>query len=432
MLPNEAVKASGTFLGVMKMRPHTFLLFVLIFSAMAVAQVSDEKEAQQALKGGEKVSTALATVTSTAISPLVGVCVMGAWQYYHTPQAQRDQLSFIQKPKFWIPIFLLLVLIFIKDTFGGFAPFIKKPLDAVEVLFVNHAALVLVAFPFVLNQVSRVLGFASWKGLFACLFNLPVVYAATPGSSVMHTGVSATTAALYTVVGLVVTCVVWLVGQAFDVMVLISPFPLLDLLLKAVRTAIFGLLAATALISPQLGLLLSLVIIIISVRLFGWALRLSFFGAMFAWNLLRLLTREEQVTIQPGARVPAFSARAGKLPQRTYGHLSLCDDGSLLFYYRHLLLGPQKTVALGRAEIFAVGRGVLFPTIIEPIESADRNQVRFRLLPTFHGVEESVRICLGMSEVRDLSWTSGLRAFWKFMIDETESIAGTKSLGANT
>ena len=209
------------------MRWHLFvMLSVIIFAVIALAQMSGNQQAQNALKSGEKVSTALATVTSTAISPLVGVCVIGAWQYYHTPKVQRDQLPLIQKPKFWIPILLLLALIFIKDTFGGFVPLIKKPLDAVEVLFVNHAALVLVALPFVLNQVSRVLGFASWKGLFACLFNLPVVYAATPGSSATHSAVSAATAGLYTVVGLIVTCVVWLVGQAFDVMVMNQSFSL--------------------------------------------------------------------------------------------------------------------------------------------------------------------------------------------------------------
>src|SRR6516162_9710902 len=154
----------------MKMRWHLFvMLSVIIFAVIALAQMSGNQQAQNALKSGEKVSTALATVTSTAISPLVGVCVIGAWQYYHTPKVQRDQLPLIQKPKFWIPVVLLLALIFIKDTFAGFVPLIKKPLDAVEVLFVNHAALVLVALPFVLNQVSRVMGFTSWRELFSYL-----------------------------------------------------------------------------------------------------------------------------------------------------------------------------------------------------------------------------------------------------------------------
>src|SRR6516225_7867812 len=233
---------------------------VLVIGAVAVAQTGDQ-EAQQALQSGEKISTALATVTSTAISPLVGVCVLGIWTYYRTPRAQRDHLPLIQKPKFWIPVLLLLVLIFIKDTFGGFAPLIKKPLDAIEVLFVNHAALVLVAFPIVLEQVARVMGFQSIKGLFAYMLSGPAVYAATVDTAGMHHAFSVATAIFYTVIGFAVTCVVWLVGHAFDVLAMVSPFPFLDFLLKAARNGIFAVLAITAIISPQLGVLLSLGII---------------------------------------------------------------------------------------------------------------------------------------------------------------------------
>src|SRR6516162_6896244 len=145
--------------------PRSFILVGILICALVPMVQTDEQESQQALRSGEKISTALATVTSTAISPLVGVCVMGVWQYYHTPRPQRDQLSLTQKPKFWIPIIVLLLLILLKDTVGGFAPMIKKPLDAAEVLFVNHAALVLIAFPVVLNQVARVMGLESLRGL---------------------------------------------------------------------------------------------------------------------------------------------------------------------------------------------------------------------------------------------------------------------------
>ena len=401
------------------------VLGLLLFAAIAVGQQKDDdQQAQTALKGGEKVSTALATVTSTAISPLVGVCVIGAWQYYHTPKVQRDQLPLIQKPKFWIPILILLVLIFIKDTFGGFAPLIKKPLDAAEVLFVNHAALVLVAFPFVLEQVSRVMGFTSWKGLFAYILSGPVVYAATPETSAVQHAFSIATAVLYTVVGIVVTFVVWLVGHSFDVLAMISPFPFLDFLLKAVRNAIFAILAVTASLSPKIGLLLSLVVILFSFLIFGWALRMAFFGTVFAWSLLRVLVMEAQEKPNRGDPVKVFTARVGKLPRRTYGHLLLSDDGTLLFRYRRLLVGPPNTVKVGRAESFAVGQAIFFPTVIEPIESTGKHQVTFRLLPIYRGAEHSVRECLELAEVRDLRWTKGIRAFWKFVTEGGESPAG--------
>jgi hypothetical protein len=392
------------------------LVGVLIWAVVPLVQ-TDEQEAQQELRSGEKISTALATVTTTAISPLVGACFMGVWQYYRTPRAQRDELPLIQKPKFWIPIMLLLVLIFIKDTFGGFAPLIKKPLDAAEVLLVNHAGLVLIVFPVVLHQVERVMGFQSLRELFACMLSEPVVYAATAQTSGVPHAFTVATAILYTVVGLAVTFAVWLVGHSFDVLVLISPFPFLDLLLKATRNTIFAVLAITALVSPHLGLLLCLGLIIISFLIFGWALRTAAFGTVFALGLLRALLFDVQDKPHPGEGVPAFAARVPKVPQRTYGRLHAGQDGTLMFGYRRLLVGPDKKVLVGKASSFEVGQGILFPSVIEPIESARTHRVVFRLLPTHRGAEESVCACLELAQVRDIRFTKGLRSFWKFVTE---------------
>ena len=398
------------------MRRWFILLGVLIFPFVVVGQ-TDEQEAQQELRSGEKVSTALAAITSTAISPLVGVCVLGMWQYYHTPPEQRDQLPLIQKPKFWIPIMVLLVLIFIKDTVGGFAPLIKKPLDAVEVLLVNHAALVLIAFPVVLEQVARVMGVQSLRGIFGYLLSQPTVYAATAQTSGVHHALSVATAVLYTVVGLIVTFVVWLAGHSLDVLALISPFPFLDFWLKIIRNTIFAVLAVTAVISPHLGLVLCLTVIVFSFLVFGWALRTAVFGTVFAWELLQVLLFDVQSKPKPGESVPAFSTRVRKVPRRTYGRLYAGPDGSLLFGYRRLLVGPEKKVTVGKASSFEVGQGVFFPSVIEPIESAGKHRVVFRLLPTHRGAEESVRSCLELAQVRDVRFTRGLRSFWAFVTE---------------
>jgi hypothetical protein len=400
--------------------PRLFLVLGLVMCALVTMVQTDEQEAQQALKSGEKISTALATVTTTAISPLVGVSVIGAWRYYRTPRAQRDQLPLIQKPKFWIPIIAVLVLIFIKDTFGGFAPLIKKPLDAVEVLFVNHAGLVLIAFPVVLNEVARVMGLESLRGLFAYLPGEPVVYAAATQTSGVHHVVTVATAVLYILVGLAVTVAVWLVGHSFDVLILISPFPFVDFLLKAIRNTIFAVLVITALISPHFGLLLCVGLIVISFLIFGWALRTAVFGTVFALGLLRVLLFDAQDKPNPGESVPAFSARVRKVPRRTYGRLHTGQDGTLMFGYRRLLVGPKKEVLVGKVSSFEVGQGILFPSVMEPIESAGKHRVAFRLLPTHRGAEESVRACLELARVRDIRFTKGLRSYWKFVTESGE------------
>ena len=404
------------------MRRWISLSVVLIGVVMfASAQTGGTDESTQALKSGESVTKALATVTSTAISPLVGVSVMGAWQYFRTPKPQRTQLPFFDKPYFWAPTMVLLVLIFIKDTIGGFAPLIKKPLDAIEVLFVNHAAVILIVFPVVMNQVARVMGYTSLKGLFAQLLSGPVVYAATVDTAGVHHAFSVATALLYMAAGFVVAGVVWLLGHCFDVLALISPFPFVDFLLKLVRNIIFAILLGASIISPHLGMLLSLVVIIVSFMAFGWALRLSVFGVLFAWSMLQMIVWEirEKPSREKGVR--AFSGGVKNVKRRTYGRLTPREDGSLVFAYRRLLIGPEKTVVLGRTGSFAVGRGIFYPTLVEPIESADKNRVVFRLLPTYRGVEEEVRACLECAAVQDLRFTKGLRSFWKFVTEGDEA-----------
>jgi hypothetical protein len=161
--------------------------------------------------------------------------------------------------------------------------------------------------------------------------------------------------------------------------------------------------------------------------MFGWALRLAFFGTVFAWGLLRALVMHERVTPSSGDRVSAFTARVSKVPRRTYGHLSLGEDGTLQFCYRRLLVGPQTTVRIGHAKSFAVGQGVFAPTVIEPIESTDKHHTAFRLLPTYRGSEKSLQTCLDLGQVCDLRWTKGLRSFWKFVTSGGESVANAPS-----
>ncbi|HZD31192.1 MAG TPA: hypothetical protein VE779_05980, partial [Candidatus Angelobacter sp.] len=312
------------------------------------AQTAEPNESAAAMKSGESVSRALATVTSTAISPLVGVSVMGAWQYFKTPTPQRQQLPFFDRPYFWAPIMMLLVLIFIKDTFGGFVPLIKKPLDAIEVLLVNHASLILIVFPVVMNQVAKVMGAPSLRSLFAQVFTGPVVYAATVETPGIHHAFSVATAVLYLIVGFAITGVVWLLGHCFDVLALISPFPFVDFLLKAMRNGVFAVLLGASIVSPKLGLLLSLVVIIVAFLAFGWALRLSFFGTLYAMSLLEMLLLDVQAKPSQDG-VHAFSAGVKGISKRTYGKLMPRPDGSLVFAYRRMLVGPQKTVTIGRA-----------------------------------------------------------------------------------
>src|SRR5260370_18077239 len=101
---------------------------------------------------GPQIARAVATVTGTAISPLFGVCVLGAYTYLKTSPAGRASLPFYCSPVFWIPLAVLVTLVMLKDTVGAAAPLLKKPLDAIEILGVNKAALLFAVLPVVWNE----------------------------------------------------------------------------------------------------------------------------------------------------------------------------------------------------------------------------------------------------------------------------------------
>jgi len=399
------------------------VLIGLLVQGVGTLAQSELGKASGAIGKGQSVSTALATVTGTAISPLVGVCAIGIFDYYRTPKEQRGNLPVYEKPKFWIPIGILLILIFLKDTVGGFAPLIKKPLDAIEVLLVNKAALVLVGFPILFHEVARVFGLDSVAQLFALITPkfLPVVYAASAvdvGSTARAVG-NATLAIVMIAVGMITMIVVWMVGQALDVLALLSPFPFLDFLLKAVRNGIFVALAVTTVVSREAGLVFSLAIILVSFLIARWSFRLMVLGIVFSWGLLRLLVFGSLVTPTSGDSVSAFSAGIKEVPKRTYGWLRLESDRTLAFRYRPWLVGATRTVNLGAASAYDVGKGLFFPSIVKPNLRADVYSMVLRLSPVYRGAEEAVRTTLELGSTRDIRWSKGMKSYWKWLTEES-------------
>jgi hypothetical protein len=372
---------------------------------------------------GQQISSALATITSVSVSPLVGVCLLGIWEHYRSGKADREKLPLYTRPVFWIPVGILLVLILLKDTLGGFAPLVKKPLDAAEVLLVNKASLVLVVFPVLIHQVARLMGAQSLSGPLALILasSHPVVYAAELEGSGLHAAGHVALGALLLAVGSVTVVVVWMVGHAFDVLALLSPFPFLDLLLKGFRNAVFGALAVTAVLNWKLGLAASLVVIAICLALVGWAYRLLIFGVRFSWDLLRLLVLEWRRQPSPDKPILAFAARGlTGVPRRTYGRLSRDSEGALVFHCRRFGVGRGRGLRVGNAAEYEVGKGLLYPSIVSPKVGSNKYQLVFRLLPGYAGSERGVQTCLGLAGVRDIRWSKGLLSFWKWLAEDSE------------
>jgi hypothetical protein len=408
------------------------LTLILAFSCQPLAAQSSASDqtgdTASIMNRGQQISSAVATVTSVSVSPLVGVCVLGIWEYYRSSRADREKLPLYTRPVFWIPVGVLLVLILFKDTVGGFAPLVKKPLDAIEVLLVNKASLVLIAFPILFHQVARLMGAQSLSDVFALLLGSaqPVVYAAGPDGGVLHTASHVALGAFLLAVGSVTVVVVWLVGHAFDVLALLSPFPFVDLLLKGFRNAIFVGLAVTAAINWRLGLAASLLVIVVSLALVGWAYRLLVFGVRFSWDLLRVLIMEWRRQPSPDKPILAFAARGlGSVPRRTYGKLSRDSEGALVFQCRRFGVGPGRGLRLGNATEYEVGKGLFYPGIVSPNADGSKYQLMFRLLPGYVGSETAVQACLGLAGVRDIRWSRGMLSFWQWLARDSDEVTAT-------
>lgn len=352
------------------------MVSLMLFLALPV--VAGAKSSVDVLTRGQQISTAIATVTSTAISPLLGVCLLGIYDYARATPAERASLPFYSHPQFWIPIAVLLVLIFFKDSIGATVHPLKKPLDAIEVLVVNKAALVLIAFPVMFHEVSRLTGIRDISELIQ-----PVVYAATPGA--LETAGHWGAAGLMLLAGTIITLVVWVVGHAADVVALLSPVPFLDLAVKGSRAAVLLAVAACAVLNPTLGLIASGVVIGVCAVLFWLALRVLILGTVFAWDVLF----PGRVAVANG-EVRAFTVgRIRGMPRLTLGKLTRDSNGILEFRYR------ARRIRLEDASAYDVGRGILYPTVVL------QSKLQFRLLPRYRGSEEAVRAALGLAGVKD-------------------------------
>jgi hypothetical protein len=372
-------------------------------------------ETDRVLSRGQLISTAVATITSTAISPLLGVCVFGIYDYVTTPEPERAGLPLYSKPQFWIPVGILLGLLFLKDSIGAIVPMVKKPLEALQVLVLSKASLVLIAFPVMLHQVAKVLGMKDVAGI-STLFGgaiEPVVHAA--GASTFGAPGHVALVFFLVLAGGLVTFVVWLVGHAIDVLVLLSPFPVLDLGLKGFKTAVVLTIAGISLVNPRAGLAVSLVVIAVCVWLFSRAFRLALLGTLFAWDLIRLLLHGDHHWGDVRRSILAFTAgKTRGLPKQTLGQLSRNARGILEFRYRRMGFGPVRLIRLDAAAKYELGRGLLYPSVLLPSSAGSDYALQFRLLPRYRGSEEAIRAALGLAVVRELAFTKGLRTLWRW------------------
>jgi hypothetical protein len=364
----------------------------LIGPQRALAAARTETPSAKIPSPGVEVAQTISTVTGVAISPLLGMSAVGAWQWVKAPAARRSSLPWFAQPWFWIPALVLVGLCMAKDTLGTAAPTVlKKPMDVAEA--VEH-------------KISGLIAAGLFVPLVAMVFHAP----ATDGASLGGTGLAMINLsplynALMIPVALAVFGIVFLASNAINILILLSPFTTVDAALKLFRGALLTSVVATALSGPVIGAVWALGLVLISSLIAGWSFRLSVLGLISLWDVLTF--RSGRFTPDAVANSMFLSRPLDKVPIRTYGQLERDAAGRLVFRYRPWLVLPARALPLPPGA-YAIAHGLLWSEIAR----VEDEQLRGLLLlpPRCRSHEAQLVQVYALTGVRP----AGLRAVWRW------------------
>jgi len=362
------------------------LLFLTLFQGPKV-------EAANLKPPGVAAAETISQVTGIAISPLLGVGAVGAVRYFKTPEPQRARLSWYAQPWFWGPALFVVGLCFLKDALGPAVPTaLKKPFDIVEVFENKLSGLIATGaiIPMALEMFRSV---------------APETEASLAGSGLAMMDPNQIWGALMVPFALLAYGIVFIVSHAINILILISPFATVDAALKAFRLFLLTSIAGSSMLSPKLGAVWAVFIILCCIPFAGWAFRLAVYGHVLSWDLLTFARRRARVS--PEGTRAFLSRKVSGVPRRTLGTVFRDDSGQLMFRYRPFLILPARTLPLPEAR-HAIGRGFLHPELLEVNGDATDDILDFP--PRYNTHEDGLATAHRVGDVRDI----GLRAAWSW------------------
>ena len=344
---------------------------------------------------GVELANAISVITGAAISPLLGVSAVGVWKYLHaqTPE-QRARLPWFAQPWFWIPAFVLVIACFLKDTLGLAAPrLLKKPLDVADTI--GH-------------KINGLIAAGAFVPLIAAVFQSAAPDSSLPGSNGFLAAIDLSWLgnSILVPIAMLAFFIVFLASNAINVLILLSPFAIVDAALKGFRLLVLLTVTATAFANPWLGAAWALIVIAFAYLIAGWSFRLSHFGLAFIWDCVTLRRRRFQP--DKSANRMFLARQINKVPARTYGKLLRDDQGSLVLKYRPWLVLPERALVLPEGS-YTIARGLFYSQIMR-VEGPGLAAV-ILLPPRYRGHEEELVSMYGLAGVRD----AGLRAVSRWL-----------------
>jgi len=343
---------------------------------------------------GIQAAQTVSTMTGLAISPLLGVGAVGAYQWWHAPKEERPHLHWFARPWFWIPALLLAGAVAAKDILGTAAPTaLKKPFDVAEAIE---------------NKVSGLIVAGAVIPFIVAVFPESTEQASLATAGLAGIDPAAVGNALLVPFAIAAFAIVWLGSHAINILILLSPFTTVDAALKAFRLGLLSLLTATSFANPYLGAGLSLLLLGVAFFIAGWSFRLLIFGNLYVWDFVTA-RRKRFHPFRDGNRM--FTARKiNQVPVRTYGWLSRGEDGTLQFEYRPWLVLPRQVLQLP-AGSYVVGQGFFHSEVSR--EQGDELESMLTLLPRYRTHERELSQVYAFAGVREV----GLRKCLKDILD---------------
>jgi hypothetical protein len=344
---------------------------------------------------GQQIAQTISMITGVAISPLMGVGVVGAWEFFHarTPE-QKAKLHWFANPWFWVPALLLVAACFVKDSAGiALPPMLKKPFDVAETI--EH-------------KISGLVATGAFVPIAASIFH---ANSTGDGASLSDAGFAAIDLswlynALMIPIAMAAFFIVFLASNAVNILILLSPFGVVDAALKVLRTALIASVAVTSWANPWMGAAWALVIILFSWLIAGWSFRLSHFGLAFIWDFVT--RRCNRFKPDPAVNKMFLGRKINKVPARTYGRLRRDENGDLVFKYRPWLVLSERSLTLFATK-YAAGKGLFFSEILQL--DGDDSRIALLLPPRYRSHEFELVAIYGLAEVHD----TGLLAAWQWI-----------------
>ncbi len=371
------------------------LLFVMAPASYAAGKAPRSTEPTFGLE----IAKTITMITGVAISPLLGVGAYGAWTYFDTPSEKKGDLSWYARPLFWLPALLAVGLVFIKDVAGAAIPdALKQPFDALEAVESKISGLVAAgAFIPIAANFLPALGASEAHQLVA------------PGLMFATIDFTAILNILLKPFAVIAFFIIWLAAHSINILILISPFSVVDLALKSFRMFLLSLVVGTNFVNPTVGVIFALGILLVATLIAGWSFRAGIFGVIFCWDFFT--RRRKRFTPDPRVNW-MFTAQAfDKAPIRTYGTLAREDDGSLVFDYKPWLVMPVRRVKLAPSD-YAVGRGLFLRRVLRTADNDESEEV-FTLPPRYRGHEDAVTQIYHFGTEREIGLLKAIMSVWR-------------------